>query len=300
MQRHGEQAVEVLDLEADPEAVGRARQFVAALLDRWEVIGLGPDASLVTSELVSNAVIHARTPIEVRVAPHDDGIRVEVRDGAAYGIVVRPPDDHLTPRGLGLRVVAQLATRWGVDPTPDGKTVWAELSPAHLGSGPVLPEMTVGPAPVPLPGDWPEVQLQDVPTELLVRWEQHLRDLRREFAVAAPHRRPLEELGPQDPLELVVATLDRYWDLVRPIWARARPVGEPRPGYVSVVVQLPDRVAVDGPRFLNALDAADELSRRGVLLTEPPPDDVVAFRRSFVNTLVRQVNAARQSGSSTS
>ena len=300
MQRHGEQTVEILELEAAPEAVGRARQFVAALLERWQVVGLGPDASLVTSELVSNSVIHARTTIEVRLAPLDDGVRIEVRDGAAYTVELRPPDGDLAPRGLGLRVVAQLATRWGVDPVPDGKTVWAELSATRLTSGMAIPEMAVRPAPVPIPGDWPEIRLDSVPTTPLVRWEQHLRDLRREFAVAAPRRRPLDQVGAQDPLELVAATLDRYWDLVRPIWARARPVGRSRPAAVSVVLQLPDRVVTDGPRFLHALDAADELSRRGVLLTEAAPEDVVAFRRWFVNALVRQVAAARQASSTTS
>lgn len=300
MQGHREQAVEILELEGDPEAVGQARQFVASLLDRWVVVGLGPDASLVTSELVSNAVIHARTPIEVRVTPLDSGVRIEVRDGAAYGIEVRPPESPLAPRGLGLQVVAQLATRWGVDPVPDGKTVWAELTEVRPMPGPATPELGVVPAPVPLPGDWPEVHVENVPTEGLVHWEQHLRDLRREFAVAAPHRRPLEEVGLDDPLELVVATLDRYWDLVRPIWARARPVGSPRPGHVSVTVQLPDRVVNDGPRFLEALDAADELSRRGVLLTEPAPAEVVAFRQWFVNSLVEQVASATQAGNSTS
>jgi anti-sigma regulatory factor (Ser/Thr protein kinase) len=284
-----EQTVEVLELEARHDAVGRARLFVSALLDRWQLRQLGPDASLVTSELVSNAVIHARTPIELRVAPVPDGVRIEVRDSVEYGINVAPADQPLAPRGLGLKVVAQLSARWGVDPVPDGKTVWAELTTSQAPGGSPAPEVSVGPAPLLLPDDWPEVRLVDVPTRLLLSWEQHVRDLMREFAIVSSHRRPLEEIGMDEPVELVVATLDRYWDLMRPIWSQTRPAEGQRPGHISFVVKLPESVVSDGPRFLEALDAADDLGRQGKLLTEAASDEVAAFRRWFVYALVRQV-----------
>lgn len=284
-----EQTVEVLELEARHDAVGRARMFVSALVERWDLASLGPDASLVTSELVSNAVIHARPPIELRVVPVADGLRIEVRDSTEYGVTAAAPGRALAPRGLGLRVVAQLSVRWGVDPVPDGKTVWAELSTSREPADPAPAEVSIGPAPLLLPDDWPEVRLVDVPTRLLIGWEEHVRDLMREFALVSPSRRPLEEIGIDDPVELVVATLDRYWDLMRPVWAQARPTEGQRPGHISFVVKLPESVVTDGPRFLEALDAADELSRQGKLLTEAAPDDVCAFRRWFVHALVRQV-----------
>lgn len=289
MHEQVEQTVEVLELEARHQAVGRARAFVAALLDRWGFATLGPDASLVTSELVSNAVIHARTPIELRVLPLADGLRIEVRDSTEYGIAPAPAGQPLAARGLGLQVVAKLAARWGVDPVPDGKTVWAELTTSHRTGSPSAPELSVGPAPLLLPDDWLEVRLADVPTRLLLQWEHHVRDLMREFAIVSTHRRSLDEVGIEDPVELVVATLDRYWDTMRPSWAQARPVEGERPGHISFQVRLPDTVVADGPRFLEALDAADDLSRQGKLLTEPPPEEVVAFRRWFVHALVRQI-----------
>lgn len=289
MHGHVEQTVEVLELEAHHEAVGRARLFVSAMLERWGLAPLGPDASLVTSELVSNAVIHARTPMELRVSLLLDGVRIEVRDSTEYGIAVGRRGDDLAPGGLGLRVVAQLSARWGVDPVPDGKTVWAELTATGRDAEPTMPEMSVGPAPLPLPDHWPEVRLLDVPTRLLLQWEQHVRDLMREFALVSAHRRPLEEVGIEDPVELVVATLDRYWELMRPVWAQARPVEGERPGHISFYVKLPETVVTDGPRFLDAMEAADELSRQGRLLTEAAPEEVAEFRRWFVHALVRQV-----------
>lgn len=289
MQSHAEQAVEVLELEPGYGAVARARAFVSSLLERWELVALAPDASLVTSELMSNAVIHARTGIELRVGRSADGVRVEVRDGAEYGINPSPPGQPLGPRGLGLRVVAKLSARWGVDPVPDGKTVWAELSLDGAARPALPPEMHLGPAPLLLPDDWPEVRLVDVPTRLLLAFEDHVRNLMREFALVSARRRDLDEVGLEDPVELVVATLDRYWSLMRPIWAQARPMEGERPGHIAFVVKLPERVVSDGPRFLDALEAADGLSRGGQLLTEPASEEVVAFRRWFIHALVRQV-----------
>ncbi|MHB8681591.1 MAG: ATP-binding protein [Acidimicrobiales bacterium] len=279
-------SVAVLELEPEPQSVAAARAFVGARVEEWGLAPLALDASLVTSELVSNAVIHARTAMELRVLPVRGGLRVEVRDSADFGI--NPvPTGRLVPRGLGLQVVSQVAERWGVDPVPDGKTVWAELTSSGV-RDPHSPQLA-GPAPLPLPDDWPEVRLVDVPTRLLVDWEEHMRNLMREFSLISSARRDLDVVTGEDPVELVVATLDRYWGAMRPVWAQARPVGRPRPGSISFVAKLPERVITDGPRFLEAMDAADDLSRQGRLLTEPARDELVAFRRWFVHAVVRQV-----------
>lgn len=278
----GERTVEVVELDADLEAVGRSRSFVVGALERWDLSELLLDASLVTSELVSNAVIHARTPIELRASRVEDGVRVEVRDGADYGIDPSRPGQDPTHLGLGLLVVSQLASRWGVDPFPDGKTVWAEIT--LRGTGAAAPEVwPVAPAPLPLPDDWPEIRLLDVPVRLLSAWEDHVRNLMREFALVSARGRPA---AAGDPVEIVVTTLDRYWDAMRPIWAQARPSGT---GRVTVMAKLPERVVLDGPRFLEAMEAADHLSRQGRLLTEAAGDELVAFRRWFVHAVVRQV-----------
>lgn len=291
-----EQDVEVIELEPTPATVARAREFVASCVASWGLDRLAPDASLLTSELVSNAVIHARTPVELRVRRIEPGLRVEVRDSVDYGLETVRQGETLLARGLGLRVVAQLSSRWGVDPVPDGKTVWAELGTPHGASKPLAPEGCVGPAPVPLPDDWPEVRLEDVPTRLLLAWEDHVRDLMREFALISGWRRELDQVPSDDPVELVVATLDRYWQLLRPMWAQARLVGADEPGRISVVLRLPERVVTDGPRFLQALEAADTLARQGRLLTDPAPSEVFEFGRWFLHAVTRQVAAPLPDG----
>lgn len=282
-----EPTVAVLELDPEPQSVARARAFVGGHVDAWGLDALAVDASLVTSELVSNVVIHARTPMEVRVRRVTGGLRIEVRDSADFGINPTPADRTLVPRGLGFQVVGRLAERWGVDPVPDGKTVWAELTTSGL-HDPHPPRVS-GPAPVPLPDDWPEVRLTNVPTRLLLEWEEHMRNLMREFSLLSPRRRDLDAVSGEDPVEIVVATLDRYWAAMRPVWAQARPVGQPRPGSISFVAKLPERVVTDGPRFLDAMDAADHLSRQGRLLAEPAGEELTAFRRWFIHAVVRQV-----------
>lgn len=81
---------------------------------------------LLTSELVTNVVLHARTDFELRVALRPERLRVEVCDMVPTPPAIRPaaPDD-LSGRGLGLLVA--LAGRWGVDSGPEGKSVWFEI-----------------------------------------------------------------------------------------------------------------------------------------------------------------------------
>ena len=113
-----------LVLPAVTASVPAARHFVAEALPQtcW-----ADEVTLLVSELASNAVRHARTPFVVSLQCDGATVRVEVRDGnPARPVLQRPPVDAVT--GRGLLIVDALATRWGVEPTPDGKAVWFELA----------------------------------------------------------------------------------------------------------------------------------------------------------------------------
>jgi serine/threonine-protein kinase RsbW len=114
-----------------PRSVARARAQLRHTLADWGLAAVEDQALLVLSELMSNAVRHARVPvgrrIETRYAPAaGGGIRIEVHDAAAGLPQVRhPDDDDETGRGLAL-VDVITGGRWGVSPREGaGKRVWA-------------------------------------------------------------------------------------------------------------------------------------------------------------------------------
>ena len=115
-------------LEPRPTSATEARTFVRSRLAELAVPEPRfQDAVLLTSELVSNAVLHARTEIQVRFASDGQRVRVEVHDGnsrqpAPAGV----PADATSGRGLVL--VDRLANQWGVSGTATGKAVWFEVN----------------------------------------------------------------------------------------------------------------------------------------------------------------------------
>ena len=115
-----------LALDPVPGSVALARRFVGDTLSGWGCDDFVDAGRLLASELVTNAVLHARSGITVVVRLHRTGVRVEVHDGSPAAPTVRDyGDEAMTGRGLAL--VADLAARWGVDRDGSGKSVWFEL-----------------------------------------------------------------------------------------------------------------------------------------------------------------------------
>lgn len=114
--------------EPDQGSVAVARRFTRSYFQPLAPRFLA-DLTLVVSELVTNAIVHARTPFTVGLQLGGGTARVEVVDGAPD----RPPERSLalsTSNGRGLMIVAALADEWGVDWHRDTKTVWAEMAVA--------------------------------------------------------------------------------------------------------------------------------------------------------------------------
>ncbi|WP_299540492.1 SpoIIE family protein phosphatase [uncultured Streptomyces sp.] len=130
-------------------SVATARAFVRDTLQGWGYTDIVDDAVVLTSELVTNAVVHAGTAADVLCLRTEDGARIEVADhyperevpllGSAVDF--GSPDRE---GGRGLLLCAALATRWGVEYTPTRKHVWFQLDlperPVGIRSaGPLLP-----------------------------------------------------------------------------------------------------------------------------------------------------------------
>jgi anti-sigma regulatory factor (Ser/Thr protein kinase) len=131
--------VNVLDLPPTTDSVPMARRFVRArLLDGAAEGSVDLDtATLLVSEVVTNAILHARTTVTLSVELADEVVRITVRDGSP----VRPRLQAFAPTsatGRGLQLLDRLARRWGVDadPVTGGKIVWFEVGePTESGWG---------------------------------------------------------------------------------------------------------------------------------------------------------------------
>ena len=115
-------------LPVAPTAARLARGTAQLACRAWRVSSACEVAALAVSELVGNAVRHGGSGrLTLRLSMTPRRLRLEVIDSSPGTPVVRqPPRD--AENGRGLWMVAELATRWGVEPTPGGKSVWVEIA----------------------------------------------------------------------------------------------------------------------------------------------------------------------------
>lgn len=119
----------VQELPADIQSPGQARTAVERALGSWGLEPLVETATLLVSEVVTNAVRHAGTALRLRTIRLGlDGIRIEVVDQGPDARLRRRTPDAGAEGGRGLHLVEHLARRWGVESTDLAKTVWFELS----------------------------------------------------------------------------------------------------------------------------------------------------------------------------
>ena len=165
-----------VDLDADPRSVRSARQVLREALTRAGAEDLIDPAQLVTSELVTNALVHAGTAVQLRLSATAGSLRVEVDDGAAHR-PVRRRYAQSAGTGRGLQLVEELSDRWGTTPNASGKTVWFEIG----GSTSVLEEGVDDPAPTAVASAGTQVTLRHVPLLMHVAWQEHAATLLREY-----------------------------------------------------------------------------------------------------------------------
>ncbi|MGW8553610.1 ATP-binding protein [Streptomyces tubercidicus] len=119
------------------DSVAAARLHVRTTLTAWKLGGLIEDSVLITSELTTNVINHAKGTgdyFELALRRRDGILVLEVADSYQWRMpeLRKAAPDDLSGRGLFL--VDALSQHWGVRPRNPGKTVWA-----HLPVGPVTP-----------------------------------------------------------------------------------------------------------------------------------------------------------------
>ncbi len=116
-----------LSLRGDLRSPTEARRFVARtltpLLGREDV----ETAMLVTSELVTNAALHAGTECELQLRGKPGALVIRVSDFDRQAVLKRQSFGAEMMTGRGLRMLEVLCRTWGVEPDACGKTVWCEL-----------------------------------------------------------------------------------------------------------------------------------------------------------------------------
>lgn len=258
----------------------RARRYVAAAcgqLPQDEV----DKAVLLTSELVTNAVLHAHTPIEVCVHA-GAGIRVEVSDRDPT-VPVRRAQTSESLSGRGLEIVELLAASCGVVDDAEGKTLWFTVGL------PADPDAVAGGFggldgdAVPTPRR--TVRLHGLPVGLYEVARTYDQALLREYVMVVLDR--LGSAGP-DVSDVTTAGIARL--VISDAVDRRLTQGVPASGRIDVSVPVSASDADAMVMLRRVLDAADAVAASGVLLTRPALPEVRSVREWCISEVLRQLD----------
>lgn len=264
-------------LAAEPRSAGRARGTVRDLLTHAGLDGLIDEATLLVSEVVTNAVLHAATTIELVCRLETGRLCVEVCDRSP----VLPGrrhyhDDAMTGRGLGM--VEQLASAWGVQPNASGgKTVWFELVAHGMTVDELLDRSGTDPA---RRVQQFTLRLRGAPSSLLATTVQYGDTLLRELVFAS-----LAEEGEQGSWQAPHIDLAPVLDAIHAAAAGAATC-------VDVDIALPAGSGSAASRRMTLIEEADQMAREGRLLTIPELPEVSACRRWLLQEIAAQEEGA--------
>ncbi|MFI8996918.1 SpoIIE family protein phosphatase [Streptomyces sp. NPDC053542] len=259
-----------------PESVALARRFARTALEgvAAEVVD---SAELLVSELMTNAVLHARTEAEVAVRAVGHRVEVRVSDHRPSRGPVSQGHLPFPGPGQGLAVVEKLASRYGVETGAEHKTVWCELWPAGEAPPPSSWQTTAVPS-----GPTRTVTLVDLPGPLYLSSQGHRHALLRELTLAAAAG---EDFGVR-PEDLTLAH-----DVSNVISACVTAALEEQPaGHMhSLRMAFP----ADGIRAVltlrHVLELAEEAARDERLLTWPALPQNRAFRQWLLDQIISQL-----------
>ncbi|WP_244930234.1 ATP-binding protein [Nocardioides sp. W7] len=248
-------------------------------------------AELGVSELVTNALLHAAPPIQVRVRGTREHPRVEVRDGSRDRPMLPTTDqdednDLLLTFGRGLSIVARCSDAWGAEIEVDGKTVWFAPARSFAEDDGVLGLITGDEDPPAVsPEDPVGVQIRGVPVDLYLAFQRHFRELRREvrlLALAHESDYPLAK-----DLSELFASLERQLregiGLDQLENAAASGVSETE---VDMITSRASTRTME--RFIEMLDLADEFCRQQRLLSLARTEEQRDFQQWYLGEFVRQ------------
>ena len=282
-------------LPPQPSSVAEARHLVRELLGSAGRDDLAETATLLVSELVTNALLHAGTSIDVTAAVDDTGLRVEVGDGSTH-MPVRRRYAPTAGTGRGMLMLEQMVDDWGVSRHGRGKTVWFHLvapgpsiEPVELHEDDGSVRRTTG--------ESVTVHLRNMPLLLHAAWQEHAEALLREYLLAS-----LDHEGGQDPIQMhadatdAIAVLEEHiprTDVAMVADALMADALEPHVSAPVIRVPVPRASVSHFATLDRAIEAALDLSREGLVLTPPTQPEVQAFRKWICRQVLSQASGAR-------
>lgn len=295
-----------LSLPPDPASASLARQALRELLHECGQQTWLDAAQLAVTELVTNVVLHAHTPLVVRATCGSE-LRVEVADESP----VRPTqreygEGAMTGRGMGL--VAAVTHSHGVISTPSGgKAVWFVIKDSAGGDATEQPRAwsdLIDELEQPRRQGTMRVLLPQLPPTLWLAAEQRHDALLRELALGRDERDPFH-----DDLAVADGASARLSAAVHEVLAEAKARGDVRdplpsnhPGALEPVAPTVDVELFlspqDGEAFAVAQDVLDEAERRATaaqMLTRPGLPEVIALRDWACEQIIAQLNGQQPS-----
>ena len=279
-------------LSPEPQSASAARAWIREQLTVMGHPELVDSAQLATSELVTNAVLHARTRITLAVSDDDDEILIEVADTSNLRLLRsaadNPPEGGLTTVGNGLHIIGALARRWGVrERGGEGKTVWfVPATPEELSqAGPRFPPDMLDVV-VLEDTDTVDVVLLDTPVRLLWESRFRVRDLRREMALLTVMRQP--PAGVPGRMVEVAEEIDQINTSVLLSDGDFEGAFARQDESVTLHYVVPRRVGPACGQLAGLLEEADAFCADAHLLTLAAPPEERRLRRWFLCEFARQ------------
>jgi len=285
-------------LPAQPSSVGEARRLVRHSLASAGREDLVETAELLVSEVVTNALLHAGTPIDLAVFVADGGLRVEIGDGSPH-FPSRRGYAPTAGTGRGLMLLQQMVDDWGVVPNPLGKTVWFQLDSGDRMAN-HLAMMDESEAAASNPQEQTvAVQLLNVPLLLHAAWQENAQDLLREHLLAnidldTGNDTIRVHAEATDAIALLASVIPRLEVGLTPNQVMGAASG-PQVSCPRVDVQVPIRSLQNFRTLSQTLEVATAPGSDEVFLTSPTRPEVKSYQHWLCEQVEGQSNGAAPS-----
>jgi anti-sigma regulatory factor (Ser/Thr protein kinase) len=277
-------------LPALPSSAGEARRLLRDALPEAASEESADAAALALSEIVTNALVHAGTPMRLRVIVAPSAVRVEVADGSAR---LPLPRDHSRTAGTGrgLHMVTEIVDDWGAHQDNGGKVVWFEITETRPANG----VASTDPAPPPPRASRRpalSVELSNVPLLMHTAWQEQAAGLLRELLLI----RLEDEFTALDEHAAASAAMSLLLEQIpapelhddpEAIMANAL---EPGVSAEHVRLELARDSVADFEMLDAMLDLGIRLAEAGDLLSAPTQPEIQAMRRWLCQQVRDQAN----------